>query len=203
MDFEGIDRDFGAAVRAARVDRGISQEDLAAEVSRLGYPLSQATVGKIERGERKVTVGEAHAVASALQMSTSELILGPSHVNREILAGRLEILREELVAAARALDSGKALVAIEAGRLSDYDQDWLRDDIFESVEEIIDSYRKDMIVSNESAQRRNELDGALGDTGGHDGLYGEYIAKFGNSVPAIIDSHAAEVILRRAPKSNG
>lgn len=202
MDLQHIDRDFGKAVRARRIDRELSQEDLAQRVSARGYALSQATVGKIERGDRKVTIGEAEAIAAALATNVRELVLGPSYVTREILMSRLNTLRRELIDAVAAFDSGRALVAFEAVGLSDYDRDWLRDSVLESAEEVIADYRKDVLVENEARRRRDEMDGPhkrseLG------GLYGEYEAKFGDTVSGLVNAHAAEVITRRASQDDG
>lgn len=202
MDVQRIDDEFGAAVRAQRNASEMSQDDLASAVGKLGYSLSQATIGKIERGDRKVTVGEAAAIAKALGTSAELLVLGPSFVSREILAKRLRILRSELIDAARAFDSGRSLVASEAYALDEYDVDWLRDSVLESVEDVIDSYRKDTVVANDADDRRDEMDGPTSRRT-FDGLYGEYRVKFGNTVPGVIHPRAAEVILGRNSSSDG
>jgi len=199
MVLQHIDRDFGKSVKLTRVDREMSQEDLAARVKALGYAMSQATVGKIERGERRVTVGEAKAIAQALRVSIDELLRGPSSVSAEQLRSRLRILRNELVDAARAFDSGRAIVAMEAlsKSLDKTDVDWLRSLVLESIDDVIDGYRKDNVVANEADRRRDEMDGSsplerrkIG------GLYGEYQERFGDEVPSVIDQHAAAVMWR-------
>lgn len=106
MELENVDRDIGNAVRLARVSKDKSQEDLAAEMTRLGYPVSQATIGKIERGERKVTVGEATALAQALGMrSVLDLTQGESSLRLLLMLARLDTAREDFRAAgARMID---------------------------------------------------------------------------------------------------
>jgi transcriptional regulator with XRE-family HTH domain len=60
---------FAEAVRQARSDRGISQEELG---RRSG--LHRAHVGEIERGEVSPTLDSVEAIARALEMRPSDLI---------------------------------------------------------------------------------------------------------------------------------
>lgn len=78
MELQHVDRDFGIAVRENRLRQGMHQEALSESVTRLGYPLSQATIGKIERGERKVTIGEALAIGDALALDLTWIIPKPN-----------------------------------------------------------------------------------------------------------------------------
>ncbi len=61
---------FGLAVRDARQQRGVSQEELG---RRSG--LHRAHVGEIERGETNATLESVEAIALALDLKASELIL--------------------------------------------------------------------------------------------------------------------------------
>lgn len=72
--YEDLNRRFGPAVRARRVALGLSQDELAERVSVRGLFLSQAGIGKLERGERKVTLGEAFALADALGIELEQLV---------------------------------------------------------------------------------------------------------------------------------
>ncbi len=65
----GIERAFGHAVRARRVERGISQERLA-ELS----GLHRTYVGDVERGERNVSLVNIDRLARALGLRSSELL---------------------------------------------------------------------------------------------------------------------------------
>jgi transcriptional regulator with XRE-family HTH domain len=199
MELEQIDQNFGPTVRLVRQERDMSQEELATAVSKLGYQISQATVGKIERGDRKVTIGEAEAIARALQTSTTAFILGPSYITREVLSDRLRILRRELVDAMRVYESGQQLVAIESRDLDEYDQEWLRSLVLESLEEIVADYRKDKTSENDARRHRDEMDGPVGE---HlpDGLFGEYESKFGNRVERFPQPKAWQTILKRSPE---
>ena len=60
---------LGLAVREARTERGISQEELA---HRAG--VHRTYVGGIERGERNPTVTSIFKLADALELRASELI---------------------------------------------------------------------------------------------------------------------------------
>ncbi|MFJ7289241.1 helix-turn-helix domain-containing protein [Curtobacterium sp. NPDC098951] len=71
---EQIDESFASAVRETRTRLGVSQDRLAAEVAKRGYSFHVTTVGKIERGDRRVTVGEAVALADALDVSLESLV---------------------------------------------------------------------------------------------------------------------------------
>lgn len=59
---------FGRAVRAARVEHGISQEELA---SRSG--MHRTYVGGVERGERNLSYANLLRLAEALGLSLSQL----------------------------------------------------------------------------------------------------------------------------------
>lgn len=201
MDLEHIDQEFGHSVRLVRQEREMSQEDLAATVSKLGARISQATVGKIERGERKVTIGEAEAIARALSTSTNQLILGPSFVTQELLAERLHTLRSDLIDAMRNFESAQQLVAIESKRLNEHDIDLLRGSVLESLEDIVAEYREDMLLENETRDRRESVEG---DNAGltHEaptveGLLKEYRTKFGNRVEQGVRAKALETITRQ------
>ncbi len=68
-DPDGLLRRLGAAIKCARKEREISQEALAdaAQVDR-------SHMGRIERGERNVTILNFSKVAAALDLSMSELL---------------------------------------------------------------------------------------------------------------------------------
>ncbi|MDQ6945281.1 MAG: helix-turn-helix domain-containing protein [Actinomycetota bacterium] len=72
---EPVDSDvravFGAQVRALRLSRGLSQEDLA-EVA----GLHRTYISSLERGQRNVSLDNIHVLARALQVSDAELLGG-------------------------------------------------------------------------------------------------------------------------------
>jgi len=68
--FTGIDQNIAASVRAYREAASVSQEDLAQRMSDRGFGFSQATVWKIESGQRPVKVSELVALADSLDVLT-------------------------------------------------------------------------------------------------------------------------------------
>ena len=68
-DSNGRLRQLGAAIRAARHERGLSQEALADAAG-----IDRSHMGKIERGERNVSVLNVARVATALNVSLASLM---------------------------------------------------------------------------------------------------------------------------------
>jgi transcriptional regulator with XRE-family HTH domain len=64
--FTDIDQNIAASVRAYREAARVSQEELAQRMSDRGFGFSQATVWKIERGQRPVKASELLALADSL-----------------------------------------------------------------------------------------------------------------------------------------
>lgn len=60
---------FGAAVRAVRIERGVSQERLAELAG-----VHRTYVGSVERGERNVSLINIARIAHGLDMSAAELL---------------------------------------------------------------------------------------------------------------------------------
>jgi transcriptional regulator with XRE-family HTH domain len=60
---------FGAVVRARRLDKGLSQEELAHAAG-----LHRTYIGSIERGERNISLGGAWRLADALEAPLAELL---------------------------------------------------------------------------------------------------------------------------------
>jgi XRE family transcriptional regulator, regulator of sulfur utilization len=60
---------FGAAVRAARMDAGVAQEELAHKAG-----VERSHLGKIERGEHMPTLGLVLKVARALNIGADDLV---------------------------------------------------------------------------------------------------------------------------------
>ena len=73
-DQSGILKDLGAAIRAARLEQGLSQEALADAAG-----IDRSHMGKIERGERNVTLLNVERIADALGLTVSALILRATH----------------------------------------------------------------------------------------------------------------------------
>jgi transcriptional regulator with XRE-family HTH domain len=74
--FAGIDQNIAANLRIYREAGGVSQEELAQRMTDRGLGFSQATIWKIESGQRPVKVNELVALADSLQ------ILAPMSLTR-------------------------------------------------------------------------------------------------------------------------
>ncbi|WP_137771909.1 helix-turn-helix transcriptional regulator [Microbacterium sp. O] len=73
-----MDEKFAAAFKLARQASGLSQADVAKRMADFGFEMSQPVIGKIERGDRKVSIGEGEALSSILGVSTRTLLEGPT-----------------------------------------------------------------------------------------------------------------------------
>ena len=66
---EKLIKAVGVQIRTLRVDRKMSQEDLANEAD---IPLSQ--IGRIERGETNPTISTLNVIAEALEIQLQDLL---------------------------------------------------------------------------------------------------------------------------------
>ena len=65
---------FSRRLREAREAQGLSQRDLTSRLRAIGLRINQAAIVRIERGERKIPLDEAIAIAAALDVSPLALI---------------------------------------------------------------------------------------------------------------------------------
>jgi transcriptional regulator with XRE-family HTH domain len=65
--YKDIDANIAANVRAYREAAGMSQEELAQRMADRGFPFTQATVWKVERGQRPVRAGELIALGDLFE----------------------------------------------------------------------------------------------------------------------------------------
>jgi len=70
VDADGLLTALGAAIRAERTARGLSQEALADAAK-----IDRSHMGKIERGERNVTILNIARIAAALGCQPSQLLV--------------------------------------------------------------------------------------------------------------------------------
>lgn len=64
------DEQNGADVTAARGSAGLSQKELAAQMSKRGFPWTQATVSQVEKGERPLRLTESDHLAELIRFRT-------------------------------------------------------------------------------------------------------------------------------------
>lgn len=67
------DTDTASPMKAARLDKGWSQRQLAAVITAAGCPVSDGNLSRIERGEVSPSPKLRRALADALGISTTEL----------------------------------------------------------------------------------------------------------------------------------
>lgn len=70
------DQQFALIIREARERLKMSQGELARQMAARGFPYYQQTIRRIEEGRRKVSVGEAVALAVTLRMDGALADLG-------------------------------------------------------------------------------------------------------------------------------
>lgn len=76
------DERFAANLRLARERAGMSQEEVAQQMSDLGYKFHQQTITRIENGRRKVSLEEANQLAQAVG-STVDALSRPTGLARD------------------------------------------------------------------------------------------------------------------------
>lgn len=93
---EIVDSHFGKRVRAERVRRRWSQQELAERLTAKGVPVHPSTIAKIEsdgKKQRAPRLGEATALAELFELSVDEL-LGRSGPDTSTLAYALDVLAQ-------------------------------------------------------------------------------------------------------------
>lgn len=74
MSSPATDERFARNLKTLRTAKGITQEELAKEMARRGFRWHQATVYKVESGERQVPIGEAVALTEILGLSLDRIL---------------------------------------------------------------------------------------------------------------------------------
>lgn len=111
-DFRNPDEAFAHLFRTERAESGLSQEDVAKAMSARGYDFHQQTVYKIESGKRRVSVGEAVALADSINVHVNALLWKP-----EETFSLAEELRDQVAGLVDELDEAGVRLAA-AGRRS-------------------------------------------------------------------------------------
>jgi transcriptional regulator with XRE-family HTH domain len=66
---------YSRRLHGIRTRRGWTQQQLSAELDRIGFPMNRATIAKIETGKRPMEVSELVALAAALDVEPAALFL--------------------------------------------------------------------------------------------------------------------------------
>lgn len=97
------DQRFGLQVKSLRQQRGLTMKDLAEELRSVGFSqFHTTTVSRLERGERKLGLAEAEALASVLDSSVEALLSGTNN-SAESIQFHLRIFLRRLESASEAL----------------------------------------------------------------------------------------------------
>lgn len=81
---------FAAAMKRIRESRGISQGGLAGRLNDAGWEgFRQATVSRIEKGERTIRLAEAHAIAQTLGLTLERMMDEAAHDDSAAYAQRI------------------------------------------------------------------------------------------------------------------
>ncbi len=135
--YKDIDQNIAANLRAYREAGSVSQEELAQRMTNRGFGFSQATIWKVESGQRPVRASELIALADSLgimlatdltdepEMTRHEIQLEQSNRKahrayealKEAAADYLEAQVELVVAARQAHDAGLAVTELHTSWL--------------------------------------------------------------------------------------
>ncbi|MEY9851248.1 transcriptional regulator with XRE-family HTH domain [Leifsonia sp. EB41] len=113
------DDDFGYNFARARSGAGLSREYVADALDRLGYSMHPSAIGKIERNERRVTVGEAQALATIVNKSVEELLGGAWRTEVLLRAQQVEDAYGTFLRVRDELEGATGSLAEVADRLRD------------------------------------------------------------------------------------
>jgi len=98
---EPRDESFGATMRRRRQDAGLSQRALAQRLIELGVTIDQATITRMESGQREPRLSEAVAIAEFLQFDLLQVELDQPNVS---FSGAMQIGTQKYFAARAAID---------------------------------------------------------------------------------------------------
>lgn len=74
MDYS-YDKKVGQRVRKFRLDRRLTQDQLAAKLQIIGCDLTRGTIAKLESGQRHIYLYEIKAISEVLKVSFEDLII--------------------------------------------------------------------------------------------------------------------------------
>lgn len=98
---EPRDETFGATMRRRRQDAGLSQRALAQRLIELGVTIDQATITRMESGQREPRLSEAVAIAEFLQFDLLQVELDQPNIS---FSGAMQVGTQKFFAARAAVD---------------------------------------------------------------------------------------------------
>lgn len=161
-----MDEDFAEAFRLARQAAGLSQADVASRMSEFGYEVAQPVIGKIERGERRVSIGEGEALSSIVGRSTRTLLEGERTLRVEL---GVEFVRERRAALQEAVERYQSAQLALAQALdisertgthtwSTFTENEAQSLLSEHPEEVVEEYLKDTKANSAALRLRDQMD---------------------------------------------
>lgn len=161
-----MDERFAEAFRLARQVAGLSQSEVAAQMADYGYEMAQPVIGKIERGERRVSIGEGEALSAIVGRSTRSLLEGPQTLQIELGAEHVRARRAALVEAVERFQSAQMALAQaldttdDAGnhRWSIFTSNTAELLLQETPRDVLDEYEKDTRAAMAASRLRDQMD---------------------------------------------
>lgn len=166
VDAKTMDERFAEAFRLARQAAGLSQAEVAAQMAAYGYELNQPVIGKIERGERRVSIGEGEALSAIVNRSTRTLLEGEHTLRTELGSEHLLKRRAALKEAIERFQSAQLALAqaldIEERRgnhaWSTYVDNIADSMLNETPRDVLDEYEKDVRAGMAAYRLRDGMD---------------------------------------------
>jgi transcriptional regulator with XRE-family HTH domain len=103
MPSDFSDAIFARRLRAVREASGMTQQELADAMAATGNKIHRSTIGKIESGDRPVTIGEAVQLAGILGVGLAELVTdtGQDEAHRARVEAQVKVRHLQHLAAKR------------------------------------------------------------------------------------------------------
>lgn len=105
------DAGFGGRLRDTRKIRGLTQEQLAAEMTAAGQGMHQTTIAKIESGDRPVSLSEAVHFARILKRELGDLASPPRSEGEQTLIDNAILAKMKVQSLERELAAQRAEIA--------------------------------------------------------------------------------------------
>ncbi len=120
VDTSAFDAAFGRRVRELREAAGLTQRQLASQMTAAGHTMHQTTIAKIEAGQRPVLVKESSALAGVLGVSQADMMPGPDGPDDPIARVRIWALERLIAEHELAASTASATAADLRRQLDDF-----------------------------------------------------------------------------------
>lgn len=150
------DTKFAVSLKNVRLMVGMSQAQIADAMKKRGFDFHQSTIGKIERGDRRASIGEAVALADVLRVTLPRLLGG----NTDLQSAYAREMAARDVFLDAALKYGRsmmeaAVLGDSIGELAQADKQWLLSDVADLTPAQLTN---DVLFMLEAEAMRREVD---------------------------------------------